>query len=93
MDNYIEEAKDALMREIDVEFELLDLYTLLIFTTGIHTTLKNVHDAWCIWKIKSGTEHALSHQSLRPFEELSEEVQELDREYTEAIIKVAKLIK
>lgn len=43
--SYIQDAKDELSKEIDVEFELLDLYTLLVFTTGIHTTLKNVHDA------------------------------------------------
>ena len=90
--NYIEEIKEELSIELDwgVEGEyepLLDLYTCLVLTTGENTTLENVHDAWSVWKNAYGDGE---HRSLKPFSELIKEVQELDRPYTEAIIKVAK---
>ena len=84
--NYIEQIKSKLEKEAKVHGGLLDLYTLLVFTKGEDTTLKNVHDAWAIWKNFRMPEH----RSLIPFSELSVEVQELDRSYMEAIVKVAK---
>lgn len=79
--NYIQQARDILSKKIDVESDLLDLYTLLVFTHGDMCAWNNVHDAWAIWRNKTNP----SHKSLIPFSELTPKVQELDREYAEAI--------
>lgn len=65
--------------------ELLDLYVNLVLSTGVETSLENVHDAWSIWKNRIDP----THKSLIPFNELSFEVQELDRKYADAIRSVA----
>lgn len=80
-ENYIQRARNFLSKKIDVEEDLLNLYTLLVLTTGFSTTFENVHEAWGVWKNKTNPHH----KSLIPFSELSSEVQELDREYAEAI--------
>ncbi len=74
-----------LKAEMNVEDDLLDLYLLLAFTKGIDTELIDVHDAWAIWRNKTAPEH----RSLVPFNQLTQEVQELDRPYCESIQKVA----
>jgi len=79
--NYIEKVKKSLGEKIDVENDLLDLYTLIVFLKGETATLKDIHDAWAIWRNNTKPDH----KSIIPFEELSLEVQEMDREYTEAI--------
>ncbi|MEV4705047.1 DUF7701 domain-containing protein [Actinoplanes sp. NPDC049316] len=60
---------------------LLNLYALLAMTRGVNTSLEDVHDAWSIWR----NPDAPRHRSLIPFEELTVEVQELDRKYMDAI--------
>ena len=86
--NYIEQVKEELATYIDVEDELLDLYVLLVVIRGVRTTKENVHDAWAVWKNKTDPQH----KSMIPFNDLTKEVQELDREYTEAIIETAEKI-
>ena len=88
MKTYIEEVRDRLAEEIDVEGDLLDLYTLLVFVKGRDCTLENVHDAWSIWRNKTNS----AHKSLIPFRKLTDEVQELDREYTDAIIRASGVL-
>ncbi|QGH79502.1 hypothetical protein SEA_LIMPID_201 [Streptomyces phage Limpid] len=66
--------------------ELLDLYTLLAMVKGEDVTLKDVHDAWAVWKNRIRADH----KSLVPFEALEFHVQELDRKYAEGIAKAAK---
>ena len=83
--NYIQKAKEELRKEIDVPDDLLDLYTLLVIIMMRSTTKEDVHDAWSVWQNKTNP----THKSLIPFDELTSEVQELDREYRDAIIKVA----
>ena len=68
-----------------MESDLLDLYVLLVLTKGPNTQLIDVHDAWSVWRNKTMPEH----KSLIPFSELAPAVQELDREYTDAIIATA----
>ena len=63
--NYIQKARSILAEKIDVEEDLLDVYTLLVFTTGSDTELVDVHEAWAIWKNKTDP----SHKSLVPFSE------------------------
>jgi hypothetical protein len=86
--NYIQTARGLLSKKIDVEEDLLDLYTLLVFATGADTELAHVHDAWAIWRDRTDP----THKSLLPFSELSKETQELDRKFVEAIQETAKEI-
>lgn len=84
--NYIQIVRDDLEKESGCHGSLLDLYTLLAFTLGQKVELIDVHDAWAIDKNKKMPDH----RSLVPFDDLSREVQELDRKYCDAIITVAK---
>lgn len=83
---YIHKIQNILGLKIDVENDLLDLYVLVVLLKGENTTLEDIHDAWAVWKNKTSPEH----KSVIPFSELSLEVQELDRKYTNAIIETAK---
>jgi hypothetical protein len=85
-DNYVNVVKKLLAKRIDVEDDLLNLYALLVLTTGEATTWENVHDAWAIWRNDTNSDH----KSLVPFVKLTPEVQQLDDEYTEAIKAVLK---
>lgn len=84
--NYVQEKIDELGKILNLPAELMDLYILLVFVKGEDVTLKDVHDAWSVWKNRIRPDH----HSLIPFDELSEAVQELDRKYAEGIAKVAK---
>jgi len=90
--NYIQTTKDLLEVELKMEGtnyeDLLDVYALLVFVRGEKCTNKNVHDAWSIWQDNSMP----NHKSLIPFEKLTKEVQDLDSEYRDAIIKVSKML-
>lgn len=81
--NYIQKVRTNLIARINVEEDLLDLYTLLVFTKGAATTLEDVHNAWAIWRNRTNS----THKSLIPFDKLASGVQELDREYAEAIVE------
>ena len=86
--NYVEEIRkelDDILNMGVVCDGLLDLYTLLVFTVGKNCTNKHIHDAWSIWQSMTEPEH----RSLLPFDELKTEVQDLDIEYRDAVIKVA----
>lgn len=85
--SYVETARMALRYRLpNLDEELLDLYTLLTLVRGQDVTLKDVHDAWSVWRTRTQP----GHRSAIPFEELSHEVQELDRKYAEAIREAAK---
>lgn len=84
--NYIENARAILAGKIDVEGDLLDLYTLLALTSGVTTSWGDVHDAWAIWKNRTKPDH----KSLIPFIDLPANVRKLDKEYADAIIETAK---
>lgn len=86
--NYIQQARDILSKKIDVEDDLLDLYALLALSLRETVSLEAVHDAWAVWKNKTNP----SHKSLIPFSALTPEVQELDREYANAIRETAREI-
>ncbi len=74
---------DSYMSDCD---DLIELYALLTFVKGDLTTLKDVHDAWAIWRNRTKPDH----KSLVEFDELTLEVQELDRKYMECIHVTAK---
>lgn len=85
--NYAERAMTILAEELPSRLDdgLLALYALLVLTKGQDTTLKDVHNAWSLWRTRS----IPNHPSLIPFEKLPEQVQELDRPYMEAIHRTA----
>jgi len=87
--NYIQKIQEQLDIELKMsgtQYEgLLETYGLLVLTVGINCTQENIHDAWSIWQNKTQPEH----RSLKPFVELTKEVQELDEEYRLAVVKVA----
>ena len=60
---------------------LYRIYALLAFAKGETTTMEDVHDAWAAWR----TDTFAAHPAIVPFDELSLDVQELDRPYLEAI--------
>ncbi len=84
--NYIENVRNELNFILPgLPGDLLDLYTLLVFTRGENCTLEDVHDAWAIWRNNTNP----THKSLIKFDELTTEVQELDREYRDGIRRCA----
>lgn len=85
--NYIQEMLDELSETLPgLPDELLDLYALLVAVKGDKVTLKDVHEAWAIWKNRIRPDH----KSLIRFDELTPEVQELDRKYANGIVKVSE---
>lgn len=85
--NYIQEMLDELSETLPgLPDELLDLYALLVAVKGDKVTLKDVHEAWSIWENRIRPDH----KSLIPFDELTLEVQELDRKYANGIVKVSE---
>ena len=91
--NYIDQIKELLDTELSMSgtpYEgLLDTYALLVLVVGESCTNEHIHDAWSIWQNRTQPEH----RSLKPFNELIEEVQALDEPYRQAVIKVATQIK
>ena len=83
--SYATDVADALMVETSIPPELAKLYALLVLTKGDDTTLRDVHDAWALW--------AGEHRSAVPFDDLTAEVQELDRPYMDAIHRADKKIR
>lgn len=82
MTNYVSRVLVQLAEALpDCDDDLLRLYTLLALTKGTATTLRDVHDAWAVWRNATNPEH----RSLVDFEELDHTVQELDRPYRDAI--------
>lgn len=85
--NYFYDVTEDILQELpNIKYDLAQLYALLVLVQGVNTTLQNVHDAWSAWAINRRPDH----KSLVPFKELSPEVQELDRKYRDAIVRVSE---
>lgn len=86
--NYATSAIAAVAAEIgqNLDPQLTALYALLAVTKGAETTMRDVHDAWAIWRQYTNP----THRSLIPYDQLSFDVQELDRPYLEAIHRAAE---
>lgn len=67
---------------------LYRIYALLALTRGTAVTKRDVHDAWCVWKLQ----HVKEHKSLKPYAKLTQEVQDMDEPYRKAIEDVAREI-
>jgi hypothetical protein len=65
--------------------DLFRLYAVLLLAKGQDITSEDVHNAWVAWM----TTRDPNHESLRPFEELSEDVAADDEPYLNAIQLVA----
>ncbi len=74
------------LKEKDVP--LARAYALLCLVRGEAVTSRNVHDAWSAW---ATGQYPGGHKSLKPFEDLTLEVQALDNIYRDAIVAVAKM--
>lgn len=61
--------------------ELLRLYAVLLRAKGSSVTQSDVHDAWAAWMAQKKP----THESLIPYEELDENVQDGDRVFAAAI--------
>jgi hypothetical protein len=70
----------------DTDRRLLRIYALLVLVRGTETTIRDVHDAWSTWKL----DYTKEHKSLKSFDELTPEVQQLDQPYCDAIRLVAQ---
>lgn len=68
--------------------ELFDSYAVLALSKGEDVTNEDVHNAWSAW----ATKYAPESESLVPFDELSEEVQQEDTRFTVAIREVSRSI-
>jgi len=84
--NYVQYVTVRIIQEKEIDYDLAQFYALLLLTKGTDTTLEDVHHAWALWQDYINP----SHRSLIPFEDLSLEVQELDRPYMEVIHKVTQ---
>ena len=89
MSNYVQQATTLLAERLpDCDADLLALYALLALTLGEETQLRDVHDAWAVWRNATNP----AHKSLVPFVVLTPEVQELDRKYMDAIREVGRMV-
>jgi hypothetical protein len=79
-------VKEALRKRIEVDNDLLNLYSLLVLVKGTSCTLEDVHDAWAVWRSNSQP----NHHCLVPYKELSGQTKEKDRPYQEAIVSVCE---
>lgn len=87
--SYVSETIEALRAGLGPadgsDTELLRFYALLVHTSGINTTLEDVHTAWALWREQTKPDHA----DLVEFEQLADEVVEYDRPYRDLIRHVA----
>lgn len=92
--NYIQELADKIKSEVPSALlpdepnldTLFAIYAVLLLAKGNETTLEDVHNCWSAWKSQKDA----SHNSIKPFVELSNKIQEQDRPFVEAIHAVAR---
>ena len=68
------------------DIPLYRIYAVLALAKGKATTARDVHDAWSAWIANIYPDH----RSLKPFDELTPEVQHADDLYVDAIHAVAE---
>ena len=87
---YFTTIMEALREEISrqghhADDELLQYYALLVLTTGVQTTARDVHNAWAAWRTVTRPDHP----DLVPFSEFPEETKKHDIPYALVIQTVA----
>lgn len=91
--NYIDDVKEELLNHVKIGKGLQDVYALLVLVKGEDVTLKDVHDAWAV-NINKTWDFATygNHRSLIAFDELSEEIQNKDQKFVDAIKATARAL-
>lgn len=91
--NYIDQIAEAIKREVEDDNVSVDdtaplfrLYAVLALAKGTRVTAADVHNAWSAWKLMTDPSHAF----IKPFTELSPDVQARDEPYVAAIQAVAR---
>tara|TARA_B100001250_G_C19571240_1_gene687714 strand:+ start:168 stop:464 length:297 start_codon:yes stop_codon:yes gene_type:complete len=92
--NYIDEVKEELLKHCKIGKGLQNVYALLVLVKGEETTLEDVHDAWAV-NINQTWDFAKygNHRSLIAFDYLTEEVQQKDQHYVDAIHATARALR
>ena len=89
--NYLQATANRIREQLDAEATppdanpLLLMYAVLVYAKADATTAEDVHNAWTAWMLMRGEEH----ESMRPFDELSRDVQQEDEPFLRAIRTVA----
>jgi hypothetical protein len=90
---YVSEIAERIRRELPQEIlpegdtELLFLmYAVLALTVGEDVRAEDVHDAWSAWMTYCDP----SHESIKPFPQLSSETKKMDQPFVDAIKMVAR---
>lgn len=86
MTSYADAVAAVNARIPDLEPDLAALYTLLVLVKGEDTMLRDVHDAWSLWRVGTVPDHPY----LVPFDDLSTDVQMLDVPFRDAIREVSE---
>jgi hypothetical protein len=89
--NYIDRVAIAIRQEVSPDIlpeadttSLFRLYAVLALAKGEEVTLKDVHNAWSAWMLEKDP----THKSIKPFDELSVEIQRQDQPYLNAIRRI-----
>jgi hypothetical protein len=91
--NYIDELAQAILATVDPGIlpktdvdRLFRIYAVLALAKGAEVTAKDVHDAWAAWEC----DRKRDNPSIRPFDDLTADVQRLDDPFVRAIQQVAR---
>lgn len=68
------------------EIILYRMYAVILLSKAENTALEDVHNCWSAWQAALDP----NHRSLIPFNDLTKEVQDLDKPYQVAILKIAE---
>lgn len=98
MKTYIDEIVEKVKERTGLKGKgLTKLYAFLVLVKGESITLEDIHDAWSMdMNYKDITPpfcYGHEHKSIVPFDQLSEETQNKDKEYLDALLNIAKEIK
>jgi hypothetical protein len=83
LDSLADKVRQAMPPDLvpDDSHDLFLMYALLVRVKGLATTAEDVHDAWTAWMAMRGE----THESMRPFDQLSPDVQSEDDPFLAAI--------
>ena len=91
--NYLDAIADKIRAAVpahdlphDDTSDLFRMYALLLLAKGEDVDATDVHNAWVAWMAG----HDAAHESLMPFEALSDDVASEDEPYVKAIQVVAR---
>jgi hypothetical protein len=91
--NYLQVIADEIKAHVSVESipredtdALFLIYASLLLAKGCAVTAKDVHDAWGAWMSRTNP----THESLQPYDQLSEATRKEDSPFLAAILNVAR---